>query len=466
MSKRFHRRQFLKGAAGATLGSGVFGLPNILSSQAGPGKLRIAFIGIGGQGRVDLSNLAEENVVGLCDVDDKAYELTRKYLAEKRPDMDLAKAQTFTDYRRMFDRLEKQLDAIFIATPDHQHAKATMMAMERGLHVFVEKPMAKTIDEIRRLTAAAKKFKVITQMGNQGHSNEGLRALCEFIWAGAIGHVLETYSWGPRGRGGVGGRLPTKPVPAGLHWDEWIGPSPYRDYHDDLHPNNWRSWWDFGSGSLGDWGCHNLDASYMALKLDQRQPTCVEALVQIGGSEERFPVGNVVRWAFPAQGGLPPVKVNWYDGFKVIGSPPSVPHTVPNKPPIALEWEKKGIKISGDGGTILVGDKGVMYAYPYTQTFRILTEKPGEKFKPPPKTLPRVRGTHIANFLQACKTGKPAVSDFSYAGPMTEFVFLGQLAERAGVGKKVEWDAANMCCTNMAELNRIVKRLERKGWEL
>ena len=472
MSRRIHRRNFLKGAA-AVAGT-VLGMPNILSHAAGSDKLRVAFIGVGGQGRVDFMNFLDENIVAMCDVDPKALVDTKKEVLKKFPDFSFAKIQEFSDFRTMLDQMGKQLDAVVIATPDHQHAGPALMAMDLGLHVYVEKPLAKTIEEVRRLMAAAKRHKVVTQMGNQGHSNEGLRVLQEYLEAGAIGQVRETYSWGPRGRGGVGGRPPAKAVPPGMDWNGWIGPAPFRPYHDGLHPNNWRSWWDFGSGSAGDWGTHNLDGAYTALKLAEVDPISVEALVQIGGSKERYPVGNAICWTFPARGSLPPVKVHWFDGFTQIGPPAQMQ----NIPPIAIEWAKKVGRFknvlppslisafSGDGGTIYVGDKGVMYSAPYTQSCRILPEAAHQKFPRPERRLPRIKGHH-ANFIQCCKNGQTASSDFSYAGPATEFVLLALLAEKAGVGQKVVWNSQQMRCVNIPALNALVKRpVNRPGWGL
>ena len=408
-------------------------------------------------------------------MDNAALVEAKKLIAAQAPAVNVAKIQTFSDYRKMFGAIGKQLDAVVIATPDHQHAGPALMAMDLGLHVYVEKPLAKTIEEVRRLMAAAKKHKVVTQMGNHGHSFAGLRVVCEFLWAGVIGNVLETYSWGPRGRGGVGGRPDPQPVPPGLDWDGWIGPAPFRPYNEAYHPNNWRSWWDFGSGSAGDWGTHNLDGAYTALKLAEVEPTSVEALMQVGGSKERYPVANAVCWTFPARGTMPAVKVHWFDGFKRIGPPP----TEQNIPPIALEWAKKlnlikkspqtgliSSAFNGDGGTIYVGDKGALYSEPYTRSIRLLEPK---TFTPPRRTLPRIKGTHFENFLQACKAGKPemAVSNFDYAGPMTEFVLLALLAEKAGVGQKVVWDSQQMRCVNIPALNALVKRpVNRPGWGL
>jgi hypothetical protein len=375
----------------------------------------------------------------------------------------------------MFDAMHKDIDAVFIAVPDHHHATAAMIAMSLGKAVYLEKPMAHSIDEVRRLTAAARKYKVVTQLGNQGHSGEGIRRLCEYIWAGAIGNVTETYSWAPTGRGGVGGRLPTKPVPPGLHWDEWIGPAHYRDYHERLHPGAWRTWWEFGDASVGDWGCHNLDGPYTALRLGA--PAGVEALEQEGGSEERYPLVNAIRWDFPARttrnGQMPPVKVYWYDGYRKNTDPSikdedgKTAKRIQNRPPIVAELEKKYGRDFKDGGTIYVGDKGIMFSDNWTKSARIVPEEKQRAFPVPPKKLPRVKGTHQIDFLRACKDGHKPSSNFDeYAGPLNEIVLLGCLAIKAGVGKRVEWDSVKMTCPNFPELDRLIRREHRQGWEL
>ena len=262
----------------------------------------MAVIGCANQGSISVNEIARlgEKIVAFADVDDRQFAKAEKLLAESYPEIKFSAIQQFFDYRKMLDKVHKQIDAVFICIPDHHHAVAAMMAMQLGKAVYCEKPLAHSVDECRTLAAAAKKYKVVTQLGNQGHSKEGIRVLCEYIWAGAIGNVTEVHAWAPTGRGGTGGRLPKKPVPAGLHWDEWIGPAAFRDYHDELHPALWRSWWEFGDGSLGDWGCHNVDGAFWALNLGQ--PTSAEAVEQVGGSAERFPLVNAVRWDFPARG--------------------------------------------------------------------------------------------------------------------------------------------------------------------
>jgi hypothetical protein len=407
----------------------------------------------------------------MVDVDEGHLAGTKKWIESEYPDIKTAGIREFYDYRKMFDAIHKQIDAVFVAAPDHHHAVAAIMAMKLGKHVYCEKPLAHSVGEVRAMMETARKYKVMTQLGNQGHSKEGVRRLCEYIWAGAIGNVLETYSWARTGRGGVGGRLPALPLPAGLHWEEWIGPAAYREYHAKLHPKLWRSWWEFGDGSVGDWGCHNLDAAFMALKLGS--PTSVEALEQAGGSQERFPLANVIRWNFPARGGLPPVKVHWYDGFKgpleaLSRLDENDPQGEHNRPAIVDEIEKKyGRKLS-DGGTVFVGEKGIMVAGNYGEGPRIVPEEKHKTFPVPPKSLPRLQKglTHQTDFLRSCKDGKPAFSHFDYGGPLTEMVLLGCLAIRAGVGQKVEWDSAAAKVTNLPGLDKLVHREYRRGWEL
>ena len=470
MTQRISRRTLLRrtaAVAAATAGARVFPAPALLAQSSPNETLRTAVIGCLNQGIASVNAAAGERLTVLVDVDDGHLGKVKEWLTQNAPDVKPEGIKTYFDYRKMYDEMHKQIDVVFVATPDHHHAAAAMAAIKLGKHVYVEKPLAHTIGEVRALMAAARQSKVVTQMGNQGHSGEGLRRLCEYLWAGAIGDVTETYSWAPTGRGGVGGRPPAKPVPAGLHWDEWIGPAPYRDYHDDLHPLVWRSWWDFGGGSVGDWGCHNLDGPFMALKLGQ--PTSVEALEQFGGSDERYPLRNVIRWNFPARGKMPPVKVHWYDGY--FGVSGAVAHeeaagAKQNRPPIVEELEKKYGRELKSGGTIYVGTKGVLHSGNYAGSPRILPEEKHKAFPVPEKTLPRVKGTHQADFLRACKEGYQPSSHFDYSGALTEMVLLGCLSERAGVGKKVEWDAAAMKCANLPELNALVQREYRKGWSL
>ncbi|MBE3071276.1 MAG: Gfo/Idh/MocA family oxidoreductase [Planctomycetes bacterium] len=467
-SARLTRRRFLKGAAalaGAAAAQVAAG-PILLAEAVPPSKLACAVVGANGQGMASVHAAAGERIVALVDADEKRLAATVKELADKFKGVDASAIRTFTDYRRMYDEMAKDLDVVFVATPDHHHAPASMRAIKLGKHVFCEKPLAHTIHEFRAIAEAARRHNVRTQMGNQGHCGDGYRRLCEYIWVGAIGHVVETHTWIGMVNGGTGGRPPSQPVPEGLHWDEWLGPAPYRDYHPGLHPGSWRSWWDFGNGTLGDWGCHQLDGVFWALKLGHA--TSVECLEMHGGSDERYPLGSVVRYEFPARGDMPPVKVHWYDGVKDDPSNPG--KQVPVRPALVAEFERKYNRQFdqswGGGGTLYIGDKGVMVTGNYGSGPRILPEEQHKAFPVPPESLPRIRGGHFADFLRACRDGKPSAADFSYAGPFTEGVLLGHLAYKAGIGKRVEWDGAAMSARNLPDLNRWVKREHRKGWEL
>jgi predicted dehydrogenase len=320
------------------------------------------------------------------------------------------------------------------------------------------------------MAAASVKYKVPTQMGNQGHSGEGYRRVCEYIWAGAIGKVAEVHCWCDRRNGGVGGRPPTLPVPAGMHWEEWIGPSPYRDYHKDLHPHEWHNWYDFGNGSIGNMACHIMDGAVWALKL--KSPTSIVAEVITGGSDEQYPLGDRLRYDFPARGDMPPLKLYWWSGKKpdVTGDAKGDDQDTVSKsgqfyPPLVLEWQKKaGFKLDSNG-TLYVGDKGTMYTGTYGGGTTLLPVEKMKEYPMPEKSIPRVKGGHFGDFYEAVRAGKPtACSNFEVASVLTEIVCLGNLAEKAGVGKKVEWDGATMKCTNMPELNRLVQLQYRKGW--
>jgi len=474
MSQQVTRRKFLESAAavaGMAAGANVFAAPALLSEKSPNSKLGTVVIGVANQGIPSINAACGERLVAMVDVDEKHLADTTKWIGEKHPEVNTSSIQRFYDYRKMFDKIHKDIDAVFIAAPDHHHAVASLIAMRLGKHVYCEKPMAHSIAEVRLMMKTARECKVMTQLGNQGHSAESIRLLCEYVWAGAIGNVTETHSWARTGRGGVGGRPPAQPVPASLHWDEWIGPAAYREYHEKLHPRLWRSWWEFGDGSVGDWGCHNLDGVLMSLKLGQ--PTSIEALEQVGGSDERFPLRNLIRWNYPARGDKPAVKVHWYDGFQGAAEALALldennPEGDHNRPALVGELEKKYGRKLGDGGVILVGDKGILVAGNYCGSPRLVPEEKQKAFGKPPHVLERVKKglTHQTDFLRSCKDGKPASSSFDCSGPLTEMVLLGCLAERAGTGKHVEWDAEKVEVTNLPELNRMVRREYRKGWEL
>ena len=466
MLSRTTRRSFLRQAA---LGAGavtVLKAPFLLADRAPNSKLATAVIGCGGRGQVSLDGALNERLVAIVDV-----EGARLASAAKRASAKGASPRTFYDYRRMFDRMHRDIDVVFVATPDHHHAPASLRAIQLGKHVFCEKPLCHEIAEARALAKAAKLHKVTTMMGNQGHCNDGYRLLCEYIWAGAIGDVLETHSWSGFVNGGTGGRPPSQPVPSGLHWDQWLGVAPYRDYHDGLHPLYWRYYRDFGTGGLGDWGCHNLDGVWWALGITH--PTSVECLGMIGGGEDQHPQASVIRWDIPVRGGSSGVKAYWYDGAKlkldnkagaVMGR-----ISTPNYPPMLTELEKQSdceFREGFDGGTFYIGTKGVMHTGCYGRRPQILPEKAHAAFPVPPQRIPRIKGTPFDHFFECCRAGKPTCADFEYAAGITEFLLLGHLAIQAGVGTTVEWDGQNGRCTNLPDLNHHLGRKYRKGWEV
>jgi predicted dehydrogenase len=441
---RISRRRFLQQSA-TIAGAQLMSAPNVWSAGAPNAKLGIAVIGCGGQGSGNPGLAAGERLVALVDIDEKKLDEATKKVAAKVPD-----PKIYHDYRKMFDECHKDIDAVLIATPDHHHAPAAIRAIQLGKSVFVEKPMTWCLYEARKLTEAARKHKVHTQMGNQGHSGDGYRRLCEYIWAGAIGNVTETHSLMSRSFGGSGDRPKGKPVPAGVHWDEWLGPAQLRDYHDGLHPFSWRSWCEFGTGTLGDMGCHNLDGVFWALKLGEAKKFSVECLQQKGGSKEMFPQNNHIRWEVPARGDMPALKVNSYDD---------------KWPEFVLELQQKYGEKWG-GGTIYVGDKGIMYTGTTGDNPHILDKEKHAAFGKPPEKIARSKHGCHGDLLAACKGGEPPSANFDYAGPFTEFVLTGVLASRAGLGKKLEWDVEKLACSNVDEVNRWVKRDYRKGWEV
>jgi predicted dehydrogenase len=372
----------------------------------------------------------------------------------------------------MFDKIAKQIDAVFIAAPNHHHAPAAMLAMEANKGVYCEKPLCHDISEARKLREMAAKSKAPTQMGNQGHCMDGYRMLCEYIWGGVIGNISETHSWTDRANGGVGPRPPYLPVPSGMHWDEWIGPAPFREFHSDLHPHEWHGWFDFGNGSLGNMGCHVLDGVFWGLKLGH--PSTIELEETRGGSDERYPIGSRIRYDFPARSEMPPVKVYWYEGLKkdapeeaVTGSLHAARGEARNLPPLLIQLRKQypdDDLDASDSGTLYVGDKGILYTATYGNKFHLVPREKMMTLTAPPKVLPRPKDV-MTDFLNAIRSGKTeTAASFDYGAQLTEFTLLGNLAQHAGAGQKLSWDGPNMRVTNAPDLNRWLKRSPRQGW--
>jgi predicted dehydrogenase len=472
MNFALNRRSFLKRAALTAGALRILPVPNLLAATDAGHKLNCVQIGCGGRAMAHLDwvvGQSKENVIAIVDPDEKRQAHVKKWLQNHGQNVD--KLQVFTDYRVMYDKLGKQLDAVFIATPNHHHAPAAMLALELNKAVYCEKPLCHDIAQARKLREMAAQSKAPAQMGNQGHCMDGYRRLCEFVWAGVVGNITETHSWTDRANGGTGPRPPAEPVPAGLHWDEWIGPAPYRDFHEDLHPHEWHGWYDFGNGSLGNMGCHVLDGVFWALKIEH--PTSFEAEEIRGGSNERYPTGARLRWDVPARGDMPPLKVYWYEGFRQGATGKASKKLTAaqgedrNFPPLLAELQKQypdEEMDKPDSGTIYVGEKGVLYTGTYGGKFHILPMDKMNQMKQPARTLPRPKNV-MEDFLEATRAGKKeTAAPFDYGARLTEFCLIGNLAEHAGAGNKVVWDGPNMKVTNLAAVNEWVKRPHRQGW--
>ena len=438
MSHRMTRRGFLAGSAGVVVS--VAGLPRRLRGAGASAneKLDVAVIGVAGRGGANLGGVARENIVALCDVD--ARNLARA--AARFP-----KARTFADFRRMLDAMDKQLDAVVVSTPDHTHAGPAAAAMRRAKHCYCEKPLTHSVHECRTLIELAAKHKLVTQMGTQIHAGSNYRRVVETVQSGMIGPVGEVHVWHTVSYSGRGRPKETPPVPKHLNWDLWLGPAPQRPYHPCYLPGRWRSWWDFGCGGLGDFGCHYMDLPFWALKL--RHPTRIEAAGPPVRPENTSPWLEV-RYEFPARGELPPVKMTWSDGGR---QPDAVRELLASLGPKAVKAWKAGV--------LFIGAKGMMLA---NYGSRLLL--PAEKFagvEPPKQTIPASIGHH-REWTEACKTSGPTTCNFDYSGTLTEAVLLGNVAYRTG--EALDWDAKALKATNCPEADRYIRREYRAGWTL
>ncbi len=407
-------------------------------------KLNIACVGVGGKGFSDAQGVSSQNIVALCDVDDRqAAGAFNAYPNAKR----------YRDWRVMLDK-EPTIDAVTVSTPDHCHALISVAAMKRGKHVYCQKPLTHTVEEAQLMAQVAQENKLATQMGNQGHASEATARIQEVIADGAIGPVRQVHVWTDRPMNGMFGEYwpqgvdrpgGTPAVPEQLDWDIWLGPAPERPYHEAYHPFRWRGWWDFGTGALGDIGCHAMDSIFRALKLsypDSVQAACSRV------NKETYPIASIVTYTFPARGELPPVTLTWYDGGL--------------KPPRPDELEP-GRQL-GTGGTLYVGDKGKIL------DGRIIPESRMQEYTPPPITLPRSIG-HYEEWLAGCKTGSPTGSNFGFAGRLTEAVVMGNIALRVDLREqlsrqKLLWDATARQFSNLPEANAFLKKPYRKGWSI
>jgi len=493
-------------------------------------KLNFGSIGAGGQAGSNISAAAPtENIVALCDVDDRRASA----MFTRFPN-----APKFRDFRQMLDKEGKNIDAVIVAIPDHMHATAAMWAMERGKHVYVQKPLVRTVWEARQLREGAAKYKVATQMGNQGYSNEGTRQAAEMVWNGDIGNVTEVHAWSDRPMWPQGlTEIPKEdPVPNTLDWDLWLGIADKRPFTADgktepdrnggffYQPFNWRGFYDFGCGALGDMACHILGAPNMALHLSNRKLLSVEAVKKEGTSPFMYPKGSVIRYDFAAYGDMPALKVFWYDGLKEapkiagvpegewIGDPPSLqgaggrggrgqgagtPAGAPGATPGAAQagpgggrgfgamrpagnefrspgrvfnWDEFAalkaattpLRFPQPDGSLFVGDKGMLTTGTYGDVTRLIPVEKMKDYRMPAPLLTRSPG-HMRDFIRACKGGDPACSNFEVAAPFVEWMLLGVIALRHE--GKLEYDPEKMRITNVSEANKLLKPTFRKGWE-
>jgi predicted dehydrogenase len=438
---KLNRRQFLEAATGAILAA-----PSVIRAQNLNSRLNIAIIGCGGRGAANLAAVSGENIVALCDVNQRAIDAAA---------VQFPKARRTSDFRQLFEH-QREFDAVIVSTCEHTHAFATMLALRHGKHVYCEKPLTHNIWEARRVREEAARAKVATQMGIQIHATENYRRVVELVQSAVVGAIREAHVWVSRAWGWQSPEAAKRnrdiitvsdrpkasmPVPAELNWELWLGPAPERPFNSIYMPGpKWYRWWDFGNGTMSDLGSHWVDLPFWALRL--RAPRAVEASGP-PPHRELAPASMSATYEYPARGDLPEVRLTWHQGE--------------NKPEI---WRKGGIP-RWDNGCLFIGTNGMILA-DYDRHV-LLPEKDFRDFKRPMPTLPRPSGHH-AEWIAACKTNLVTGADFEYSGWLTEANHLGNVAYR--VGRRIEWDAANLVCSNATEANALIRREYRKGWQL
>lgn len=438
------RRNFMKTVS--ALSAGAVFIPHLISCSPSK-KLNIAVIGVGGRGKANWSSCPEENIVALCDVDEnRAAEGFSTF----------PNARRFKDFRKMFDEMGGEIDAVLISTPDHTHFAATMAAMQLGKHVYVEKPLAHNVWQLRTLKKAAHHYNVITQMGNQGHTTDGIRRIKEWVDAGIIGEVKEVLAWFNGPEFGEDkyftkpGQFPPaeEPIPNGVDWDLWLGPASERPYNHVYHPKSWRGFYDFGNAELGDWACHTLDAPFWSLELGM--PAATETTFSSGAPEGFLPDQSIIQFEFPARGNRPPVILKWYEG----GLKPE------NRP----EWKMDELPGSG---MIMIGEKQNIITGGRPNNAQLMMPKDEWESwvanEMPEATIPRIEGGPQQEFLDAVKGNGPLPgSNFDYAADLTEMSLIGVLAQRFNT--RIEYDSENMRVTNHEGMETYIKEPVREGW--
>jgi hypothetical protein len=464
------RRKFIRRTSLA-LGASTLAFPYVGNVLGANDRINVACIGVGGKGTSD-SRAARDcgaNIVAICDVDEKTLHERRDEFSGKFPDMKL-----FQDYRELLDKMGKDIDAVTVSTPDHNHGVAAIRAMKMGKHCFCQKPLTQTVFEARTVRQLAKEKNLATQMGNQGSAEDGLRRAVEVIHAGVIGNPLELHVWSNRPIWPQALERPAgkDPVPANLDWDVWLGPAKERPFKKDVyHTFKWRGWFDFGTGALGDMACHTVNMPFRGLKLGY--PNVVECELASRIYPETFPKTSRIRFEFPEREGLPPLKFWWYDGAPGDALKPLRPNTHVLHKVLGMYDDLPG------SGALIIGDKGQLFSPDdYGAKFFVALNDdkdfvPGNQHEAcvrVPQSIPRSGegdlGTrHMREWFTMMKEGAPAYSNFDIAAYLAEVILLGCVALRVGEGRRMEWDGPNMKSPNIAEAEHFVKRHNRAGWE-
>jgi predicted dehydrogenase len=460
----FTRRQFL---SRTMLAGGAVALtfPYVGRVLGANDRINIACIGVGGKGDSDSSDAAScgGNIIAICDVDNNSRDKKTKQFAEKFPQV-----KQYSDYRKMLDEIGKDIDAVTVSTPDHNHGVASLRAMKMGKHCFTQKPLVQTVNEARMMRQIAKEKNLATQMGNQGSAESGLRRAVEVVQAGVIGKPLEIHVWTNRPIWPQGLDRPegSDPVPAGLDWESWLGPARNRPFKKDVyHTFKWRGWYDFGTGALGDMACHTVNMPFRACNLGY--PNVVECETASKLYPETFPKTARIRFEFPQRGDLPPLKFWWYDGNPGDPLKPFRPEGSVISEVIATYDKLPG------SGALIVGENGKLFSPDdYGARFFVAMKGKSEYVagdqeatcKAVPQSIPRSPG-HMQEWFRMMKEGTPAYSNFDIAAYLTEIILLGCVALRVGVNQRMEWDGPNMKSPNLPQAARFVKRENRSGWE-
>lgn len=424
-----NRRQFLRQSFAVGAGFWLATEPSMARAYRANERLNLGIVGVAGRGGDNLHEVSSQNIVALCDIDDNNLAGAAKQFPE---------AKTYNDFRKMLE--QKEIDAVVVSTPDHTHAVVASAALHAGKHVYCEKPLAHSVWEVRHLTELARKQKRVTQMGTQIHAGSNYRRVVEALRSGVIGDVTEVHTWADRVWAGNGRPPETPDVPSNIHWDLWLGPAQERPYNPAYVPINWRGFWAFGNGTLGDMACHHMDLPFWAYELGAPLSVTAEGPEV---NEETTPAWLIVHYEFAGVNGRPPLTLHWYNGGK--------------RPPQFAEGK---LPPWGDGN-LFVGSKGMMLAG--YDNFKLLPEQDFTGWTPPAPTIPDSIGHHN-EWIEACKNGGPTTCNFDYAGNLSEAVLLGCVAYR--VGKKIEWDPKHLKAQHCKEADAILKPHFRHGWKV